>query len=146
MVVETVVDRFVPVQINTQNEAGKPVVERYRQAWTPDIRILDASGFEFSSWMGFLPPAEYVPQLLVSQAMAYLRLQNNERTAGIYQEVLDRSPTSLAAPEAAFFFAIARYKDSHEPADLRGIKGWKRLQTQYPQSVWRVKQSWTEGE
>jgi preprotein translocase subunit SecE len=47
---------------------------------------------------------------------------------------------------AAFFFAVARYKDTHEPTDLRGIKGWKRLQSQYPLSPWRIKQSWTEAE
>jgi len=145
-VVDTIVQRFIPVQINTQAEEGKVIVERYRQAWTPDLLVLDASGFELSSWVGFLPPAEFVPQMLVSEGMAWLRMQDNERAARIYQEVLDRFQTSMAAPEAAFFYAVARYKDTHEPADLRGIKGWKRLQTQYPLSPWRVKQSWTEAE
>lgn len=144
--IDTIVERFIPVQINTQTDEGRVIVERYRQAWTPDLRVLGADGFEFSSWLGYLPPAEYVPQLLVSEAMAHLRMQDNERAARVYQEVLDRFQTSMAAPEAAFFFAVARYKDTHEATDLRGIKGWKRLQIQYPLSPWKIKQSWTEAE
>jgi len=130
--------------MDTQEDWGKPVVQRYRQAWTPDIRVVGPDGFDYTFWNGYLPPNEYVPRLLVAQAMAYLRMQNNARAAGIYQEVLDRFPTSAATPEAAYFFAVARYKDSHQADDLRGVKGWKRLQTRYPLSEWRLKQSWTE--
>ena len=139
-------ERFIPVQVNVLEVWGAPLVEQFRQAWTPDVRILGPDGFDYAHWNGYLPPAEYVPQLLVGQAMAYLRGQDNTRAASIYQEVLDRFPTSAVAPEAAYFFAIARYKDTHEAGDLRGGKGWKRVQSRYPTSIWRVKQSFTEDE
>ena len=144
--IDTITQNFMPVQVNTQEESGKAISARYRQAWTPDIRVVGADGFDYVYFNGYLPPAEYVPQLLVAQAMAYLRLQDNQRAATIYQDVLNRFPTSAAAPEAAYFFAVARYKETHERTDLRGPKGWGRLQTRYPESTWRVRQSWTEDE
>jgi hypothetical protein len=38
--------------------------------------------------------------------------------------VLTRCPTSAVAPEAQYYLAVARYKASHEGADL--AKGWHR--------------------
>lgn len=143
---ETINRFFVPVQANTQADDGKMLVAKYRQAWTPDIRVLGVDGFEYAAWIGYLPPAEYVPQLLVARATALLRMQENVAAADAYSEVLDRFPTSQAAPEAAYFFAVSKYKESHEPADLRGRHGWHRLQTRYPESTWRLRQSWTEEE
>lgn len=96
--------------------------------------------------MGYLPPSEYIPQLLTSRGLALLRMGKNVAAAEAYREVLDRFPTSEAAPEAAYFYAVSRYKDSHEPGDLRGLYGWKRLQHRYPDSTWRLRQSWTEEE
>ncbi|MGH3924265.1 MAG: thioredoxin fold domain-containing protein, partial [Pseudonocardiaceae bacterium] len=65
---DTVAEYFVGAQVNTQEKAGKPIVERYRQVWTPDIRVLDPDGFEYYHWSGYLPPFEFVPQLLVGEA------------------------------------------------------------------------------
>ena len=60
----------------------------------------------------------------------------------VYEEALRRFPTSTAAPEAQYFLAVSKYKASHESSDLLG--GWKEPQDRYPDSIWRVKQSFTE--
>jgi hypothetical protein len=62
--------------------------------------------------------------------------------ARIYQDVVRRFPTSRFAAEAQYFLAVATYKASHDGAELVG--GWKRLQARYPDSLWRMKQSFTE--
>jgi TolA-binding protein len=62
--------------------------------------------------------------------------------AALYDDVLRRFPTSAVAPEAPYFLAVAKYKASHQADDLRG--GWRRLQTRFPDSIWRVKESFTE--
>lgn len=141
-VATTINQHVVPLQINTQQEAGKPVIERYRQTWTPDIRILDADGFEYYRWNGYLPPFEFLPQLLVAEAQAYLRLNQLQQAAALYAEVLGRFPTSAVAPETQYYLAVAQYKQSHEGADLRS--GWQQLQRRYPESSWRLKQSFIE--
>ena len=93
-------------------------------------------------WNGYLLPAEFVPQLLVAQAQTLLRLQGEPGAAAVYRQVLERFPTSAVAPEAQYSAAVALYKHSHQAPDL--LDTWRRLQTQYPSSIWRVKQSFTE--
>jgi len=141
-VIETITARFVPVQINTQEAAGQPLVQRFYQVWTPDLRVVSPDGVDLYHWNGYLPPAEFVPQLLVAQAQTLLRLHDEPGAAAVYREVLERFPTSAVAPEAQYFFAVSAYKHSHNASDL--LDNWRRLQTRYPDSIWRVKQSFIE--
>jgi len=141
-VIDMITARFVPVQINTQEAVGQPLVQRFYQVWTPDLRVVSPDGVDLYHWNGYLPPAEFVPQLLVAQAHTLLRLHDEPGAAAVYREVLEHFPTSAVAPEAQYFAAVAMYKHSHQAPDL--LDTWRRLQTQYPNSIWRVKQSFTE--
>jgi hypothetical protein len=141
-VIDTINEWFVPVQVNTQEEASQPLVQRFYQVWTPDLRLVSPDGVDLYHWNGYLPPAEFVPQLLVAQAQTLLRLHDEPRAAAVYRAVLERFPTSAVAPEAQYFAAVATYKHSHQAPDL--LDTWRRLQMQYPNSIWRVKQSFTE--
>lgn len=142
-VAQAVNERFVGCRVNTQSDEAKATIERYHQAWTPDIKVLDpADGTELYHWNGYLPPFECLPQLLAAEAHARLRLQHLDQAAAGYDEVLRRFPTALVAPEAQYFAAVARYKASHEGADLQ--KGWADLRSRYPDSTWRLKQSFME--
>ena len=141
-VVEAVNTRFVPLQIDVTRDDAKPLIDRFREAWTPDVRVLGPDGFDYYRWNGYLPPFEFLPQLLVAQAHTCLRMNDPVGAASICDDVLHRFPTSAVAPEAAYFLAVAKYKSSQEPADL--LEGWQWLQSAYPDSVWRVKQLFTE--
>lgn len=138
----TINDSYIPLQINTKEESAKPVVERFRQVWTPDLRILDADGFEYYRWNGYLPPFEFLPQLLVAEAHARLRQKNVQAAAELYNDVVERFPTSPIAPEAAYYAAVANYRASKDSADL--MKGWEKLRSRYPGSDWRLKQTMVE--
>jgi TolA-binding protein len=139
-----ITDHFEPVQINTQD--GTPetaeVVAKFHQVWTPDLRILDAHGVELYRWNGYLPPSEYVAQLLAGRAHALLRSGDDAAAAEAYQDVLRRFPTSFVAAEAGYFAAVAAYRGSGEAPDL--IDNWQQLQRRHPASVWRTKQSFIE--
>jgi hypothetical protein len=141
-VIDTINTRFVPVQVNTQEAAGLPMVQRFYQVWTPDLRLVTPTGVDLYHWNGYLPPAEFLPQLLVAQAQTLLRLHDEPGATAVYREVLERFPASAVAPEAQYFFAVSAYKHGHAASDL--LDNWRRLQTQYPNSIWRVKQSFTE--
>ena len=143
-VATAIADYFVPLQVNTQDANGAAIVERFRQVWTPDLRVLAADGYELYRWNGYLPPFEFLPQLLAARAHALLRSHDEPAAAEAYVDVLRRFPTSAIAPEAQYFQAVALYKHTHEGSDLRGT--WQKLQTRYPYSIWRIKQSFTEDE
>ncbi|HVC32353.1 MAG TPA: thioredoxin [Chloroflexota bacterium] len=134
--------RFVPLQIDVTQSASQPLIERFHQAWTPDLRVLGADGFEYYRWNGYLPPFEFLPQLLVAQAQACLRSHDDSGAAAVFDDVLLRFPTSHVAAEAQYWSAVARYKQNHAGSDL--MSGWHRLQSRYPESIWRVKQAFAE--
>ncbi len=135
---------FVPVQINTQDGSSNTVetVQRFRQVWTPDLRIIDGAGVELYRWNGYLPPAEFLPQLLAGRAQALLRSDRGDEAADAYADVLRRFPTSFVAPEVAYFTAVSRYRISHQASDL--LENWGHVQRRYPMSQWRTKQSFIE--
>ncbi len=142
-VAEIVNERLVPVQINTRDEKNKEIIQRYRQVWTPDIRVLDPEGYELYRWNGYLPPSEFIPQLLVALGQAKLRTGDLEGAGQVYEEAARRFPTSAAAPEALYYLAVSRYKASHEAADL--YEGWESLRARHPDSIWRVRQLFSES-
>jgi hypothetical protein len=124
--------------------ANAPLVERFRQVWTPDTRILGPDQFEYDAWQGYWPPFEYAARLLLGRARALGRQYREQDAELAYDEVLRRFPTSYSAPEAAYWRAVYRYKRTHEPNDLLG--NWRRtLQARYPDSLWRTAQSWSEA-
>jgi outer membrane protein assembly factor BamD (BamD/ComL family) len=86
--------------------------------------------------MGGGPVADRADQ----RASARQAIVRKETT--LYEEVLTRFPMSAVAREAQYYLGVARYKASHEGADV--AKAWHRLQTRYPVSNWRVKQAFIE--
>ena len=135
---------FVPVQINTQDSSPNTAetVQRFRQVWTPDLRIIDSEGVELHRWNGYLPPTEFLPQLLAGRAQALLRSDRGDEAADAYADVLRRFPTSFIATEVAYFAAVSQYRISHQITDLLG--NWDHVQRRYPMSEWRTKQSFIE--
>ena len=135
---------FVPVQINTQDSSPNTAetVQRFRQVWTPDLRIIDSEGVELQRWHGYLPPTEFLPQLLAGRAQSLLRSDRGDEAADAYADVLRRFPTSFIAPEVAYFAAVSQYRISHQITDLLG--NWDHVQRRYPMSEWRTKQSFIE--
>ncbi|MBV8298840.1 MAG: tetratricopeptide repeat protein, partial [Candidatus Eremiobacteraeota bacterium] len=97
----------IPFQLDNTVESNQPVLDRYRHVWTPDLRVLDADGTELYRWNGYLPPGEFVPQLIVAVAHARLRRKEYDRAKALYEEVLRRFPTALVAAEAQYYAGVS---------------------------------------
>ena len=92
-----------PYQLDNTVDSNQPLLDRYRHVWTPDLRILDTDGTELYRWNGYLPPAEFAPQLIAAVAHARLRRKEYGKAQALYEEVLRRFPTSLIAAEAEYY-------------------------------------------
>ena len=103
---------------------------------------LDTGRAQYYRWNGYLPPFEFLPQMLVAEAHARLRQKKVEAAAAVYNKVVERSPTSRVAPEAAYFAAVANFRTSENPEELEN--GWQKLGSFYPSSDWRLKQTMVE--
>ena len=128
----------IPCQLDNTVDANQPTLQRYRHVWTPDLRVLESDGNELYRWNGYLPPSEFVPQLLVAVAHARLRRKEFDGAAALYEESLHRYPTSLVAAEAEYYLGVSRYRKSHEASDL--TRAWHELEKRHPNSEWTVKQ------
>jgi TolA-binding protein len=142
-VASAIVEHVIPVKIKPIDPANHAIVQRYQQVWTPTILLLSPEGQALHEWNGYLPPDLYVPQLLFGLGKAALKRDRLDDAARCFDEVIARYPTSDVAADACYWAAVARYKGSHEAEDLLG--GWRKLQSRYPNSTARIKQSFTEG-
>jgi tetratricopeptide (TPR) repeat protein len=138
--VQDIIEQYcAPAQVNNTLEENKPLIERFRHIWTPDLRVLDASGYELYRWNGYLPPAEFAAQLLVALGQARLRLRQFDAAERHYADALQRFPTALAGAEAQYFAGVTAYRKTGEPNAL--LHGWHELEKTYPGSQWAVKQN-----
>ena len=144
MTVARAIEQYViPVQVPTLDAGSASIVKRFQQFWTPTVMLLSPEGNIYDEWSGYLPPGLFLPRLLLGLGRAALKQDRFEEAARWFDEVTEKYPLSDVAPEATYWAAVSRYKGSHEAEDLLG--GWKKLQSRYPESPWRVRQSFTEG-
>ncbi len=132
----------VPVQIDNSQDTNTAVLDGIHHIWTPDVRILSADGAELYRWDGFLPPAEFAARAITAFGQAYLRTRNYAGAEKCYVDVLRRFPTSLAAAEAQYYLGVTRYRADPDGNEL--LHQWSMLRSKYPQSEYRVKQSFKE--
>jgi hypothetical protein len=132
----------VPLQIDNTATESRAILHKLHHIWTPDVRVLTHNGDELYRWDGYLPPFEYTPRMLCGFALANLRTKRFDNAEKLYVEVLKRFPTSYAAPEAQYYLGITRYRRDPDGDDL--LEGWAQLRSRYPNSEYRVKQSFKE--
>ena len=117
---------FIPIQVDFNK--NKALVKRFGVKWTPTIIIFDADGDEHHRFIGFLPPEDFIAQLILGKGKAEFDQDHFEQAIQCFQEILVRFPKADAAPEAQYFLGVARYKGlCNTGADrVRARTGWDR--------------------
>ena len=72
-------DRMIPIQLLAN---AKPYADDFNVKWTPTVIVLDEDGKEHSRTVGFLPPEEFVPSLLLGIIKAHFDLNHFQPTSG----------------------------------------------------------------
>jgi hypothetical protein len=138
----SIVVHAIPVQFDSSKPENNRFLCDIHHTWTPDIRILHYGGFELYRWDGFLPPSEFVARTLCGFGLGYLRLKRFDQAEAVYVDVLTRFSTAYAAPEAQYYLGVTRYRRDPDSDEL--LIQWERLRSPYPQSEYRVKQSFKD--
>ncbi len=129
-VAEFVNGQMVPLQV----PADSPLAGDFKVKWTPTIVILDFYGKEHHRTVGFFPPEEFVPNLLLGMGkIDFDTDQFNDAILNLDQ-LLAKFPKCDAAPEAIYLRGVARYKASHNAAPLK--EAYEKLKADYPASEW----------
>ena len=134
-------DHFIPVRqhVKTHPEA----MERFGAQWTPTIMVLDANGKERHRVEGFLEADALLAQFRLGLAQAAFANQQWDEAERLFEEVV-ASGDADAAPEAAYWAGVSRYKRSGDAADLGATH--ERLNEQFGGTAWAKKASiWGGG-
>lgn len=127
-------DKLVAVQIPVSSGT---LATEFRVTWTPTLIMLDYYGKEHLRSVGFVPPEEMVPLMLLGQARVALDLgQYNEAVVQL-NTLLNGNPVSVWAPEAVFMRGVSRFKASQDPRGLKEAQA--QLARDYPGSEWQKK-------
>lgn len=135
-VIRLVNQRTVPLRIPYDHV---PLSSRFRVNRTPNLIVLDAAWDEVHRHVGFLPPEEFVPFLLLGLAKVELARQAFDQAVCELQTLLNDHPRSASSAESIFLEGMARYKKND---DLKPLKeAYERLAKDFPESEWAKKAS-----
>ena len=113
---------------------AKPYAKDFNVMWTPTLITLDENGKEHYRTVGFLPPAELIPSVLMGIAKAHFDLGRLTEALTVMEKILAEYPGSRAAPEAVYYAGVTRYKSTHDPKQLRAA--YDKLAAEYASSAW----------
>jgi len=130
-VVEFVTKNLIPVQVKSD---AQPIATDFNVKWTPTLITLDSEGKEHHRTVGFLPPEDLIPSLLLGIAKCHFDRERFAEALAALDKLVADYPKSDAAPEAIFLRGVARYKSTHDPKPLKEAYG--KLQAEYPSSEW----------
>jgi tetratricopeptide (TPR) repeat protein len=134
-VVEFVEQNLVPLQVLSD----APLAKDFNLQWTPTLIVLDTDGKEHHRAIGFLPPEELIPMLMVGIGKCYFDNQQFDKAISTLEKLLAQYPKSDAAPEAVYLLGVARYKSTHDPKPLK--QAYEQLASQYAASEWTKRAS-----
>jgi hypothetical protein len=98
----------VPVRVNILEE--RELARRFGARWTPAVVFALPDGRVVHSFLGFLPPDEYAPQVLLARGHAAFLKGDWEAAAEQFASAADGWPQSDAAPEATYWRGVARFR------------------------------------
>jgi hypothetical protein len=130
-VVEFLNKAVIPLRIPSD---AKPLADDFNLKWTPMLVVLDWNGKEHQRTVGFLPPEELIPSLLLGIAKTHFDLDQFGDAMVMLDKILSDHGGSGAAPEAVFLKGVCGYKSTHNPSPLK--QAYEKLQATYPTSEW----------
>ncbi len=130
-VIDFISSNMIALRVPTDN---KRLAIKFNITWTPTLVIFDSRGREHRRTVGFLPPEELIPSLLLGIAQSHFELERFAESLKYLDHLLMDYPDSKVAPEAIYLKGACSYKDTHNPGLLK--EAYKELSAVFPQSEW----------
>jgi len=124
-------EKFVAVRIRNDEQ---PYADNYLVSWTPRIIVLDPLGRIHKSTVGFFPPKEFIPALIMGLAKIDFYTSCLDECLKHLDCVINSHPKSGSAPEAVYYKGVTEYKISGKAGSLK--EAYHRLKKEYPGSEW----------
>lgn len=130
-VVSFITENFVPVRVM----ADDPVLSKqFNIKWTPSLLILDAQGIENYRTLGFYPPQDLIPSLILGMGRTFFYHADRPAAINYFNRIIADYPDNSLAPEAVYMNGVSNYIQTHDVIHL--IEIYNRLKEKYPDSPW----------
>ena len=133
-VIQFVTDNLVCVRVPANDSVLAP---QFRIKWTPALLILDAQGVEHYRTLGFYPPEDLIPSLLLGMGKAHFNRADRTTASSLFSRIINEFPNNSLTPEAIYLNGVSRYIESHDVSNLIAI--YDRLAAEYPDSPWMTR-------
>jgi hypothetical protein len=122
---------LVPVQLLFN---AQPYADNFNIQWTPVVIVLDEDGKEHHRTVGFFPPEEFIPSLLLGMLKVKFDHKQYREAAQEADKLAKEYSRARAVPEAIYWGGVANFEETHDPSHLKAA--YKRLEAEYPSSEW----------
>jgi hypothetical protein len=129
-VIQLLMNEVVAIQLPHTHD----LAERYNVKWTPALYVLDADGVQHHDTVGFMPPEEFIPFVLIGIAKSHFDLGHHKMAHEHFERVVEDYPQSMAAPEAVYLRGVTEYKLTDTVEGL--VAAYDVLKERYPSSEW----------
>lgn len=113
---------------------AKPMADDYHVKWTPTFIMVNGEGKEHYRMVGFLPPDEMIPSILLGIGKVHFNTERIDEALKYFDNIVDEYPRSDSTAEAIYRKGVCHYKRMHDAKHLK--MAYERLQAEYPMSVW----------
>ena len=110
-VVTFINENIIPVRVRFD---AQPLAAQFNVQWTPTLVTVGSDGKEHHRTVGFLPPEELVPSLLLGAAKCAFDAGDMDRAVKNLERLLATYPKSSCAPEAVYLHGVSRFKAAHD--------------------------------
>ena len=136
-----ITDHLEPVRVHVreQRDEYNQLSERFNAQWTPTILILDPEGEEEHRIEGFLPVNDFLSQIELGLAKVAFRRHNYLEAERLYREIVEKFPSTDAAPEAQYWAGVSKYKGNGDASALAATAS--AFRERYQDTNWAKKAS-----
>lgn len=113
---------------------SQPLATTYALKWTPTLIILDQEGKEHQRTVGYVPPEDFIPLMLLGIGKTCFDADRFSEALERFEKIISRYPKSSSAHEAIYLRGVAGYKSTHEIKPLKDA--YEKLSREYPDSEW----------
>jgi thioredoxin-related protein len=126
--------RFALGMFEIEEQRNKDLAQKYDIEWTPTFIIADHNGNEAYRFVGYLPPKDFIAQLILGEGKVSMRKEDYDKAYKCFEAVEKKYRGTEAAPEAVYYSGVARYKMTNDANMLKNAHIY--LSRNYPESDW----------
>jgi hypothetical protein len=130
---------FVPVKLDLADTAEAAQARELVPLWSPTIIVSDGRGREAHREIGWLPPADFLPMLVVGRAKGLLTTARGDEAIAVLDAAIERYTEGEFGAQLLYWRGAIGYSVTHDREHMTAY--WGPLRERFPTSTWAIRSS-----